>query len=92
MLAEDTQEGVLAHHLAGQALEPELGGVAGQGAGSGVGVPDAEELVGLVLREQPLGEHRALVRRDGEHGPGGAVDPEARDDVPFPGGDGGDVR
>lgn len=78
VVGERVEEGVhVCADGAGVGGEAEVGGVTEEGAGTGVGVPDAEEGVGLALGEVLVvlaaAEVGAVVRGGVEEGPAGGV-------------------
>lgn len=60
-------------YVAGGTVEAERGGIAAEGPGTGVGVPDAEEGVALTLDEMVRGDPGPVVGRGVEEGPAGGV-------------------
>lgn len=61
--------------------EPELFGIAGEGPRTGVGVPDPEERIALVLQKEVGTGLRPVVRGAREQGPTGGIGTEPLDEV-----------
>jgi hypothetical protein len=68
--------------------EAEVGGVAADGPGAGVGVTDPEEGIRLPLHEVVAGETGPVVSRGVQKGPTGGVTAEGEEGRDFRGGDG----